>query len=249
VPATAVPPAPAVPFSIAHAVVAPRRAVFGAGPVRIRFSFTAPAPTPLRVAVRASGARTIRRWRLPAAVPPGPVRLRWDGLTTHGHAAPDGRYRVVAGPPGARVHRVGSLSLRGHVYPVAGPHSFRGAIGLFGAPRNGGRRHGGFDIVAACGTPVVAARSGLVKRRRYDPVLYGNYMIVRGGHERVEYWYAHLRSPGRVREGRHVRTGQRLGDVGATGNARTVGCHLHFEMHGAGGPFDPLPRLRRWEAR
>jgi murein DD-endopeptidase MepM/ murein hydrolase activator NlpD len=156
----------------------------------------------------------------------------------------------VAGPAaGGRLHRVGSLTLRGHVYPVAGPHSFRGAIGLFGAPRNGGRRHEGFDIVARCGTPIVAARSGTVKRRRYDPVLYGNYMIVRGGHERVEYWYAHMRAPGRVREGGYVRTGQRLGDVGATGNARTVGCHLHFEMHGAGGPFDPLPRLRRWDAR
>jgi peptidoglycan LD-endopeptidase LytH len=74
-------------------------------------------------------------------------------------------------------------------------------------------------------------------------------VIIRGGHEWVEYWYAHLRSPARVTEGQHVRTGQRLGDVGATGNARTVGCHLHFEMHGAGGPFDPLPGLRRWQAQ
>jgi murein DD-endopeptidase MepM/ murein hydrolase activator NlpD len=44
-----------------------------------------------------------------------------------------------------------------------------------------------------------------------------------------------------------VRTGQRLGEVGATGNARTVGCHLHFELHGPGGPFDPLPDLGAWD--
>ena len=38
-----------------------------------------------------------------------------------------------------------------------------------------------------------------------------------------------------------------IGRVGATGNARSVGCHLHFEMRGPGGPFDPLPQLRRWD--
>ena len=40
-----------------------------------------------------------------------------------------------------------------------------------------------------------------------------------------------------------MRTGQVIGGVGATGNARSVGCHLHFEMRGPGGPFDPLPQL------
>jgi murein DD-endopeptidase MepM/ murein hydrolase activator NlpD len=44
-----------------------------------------------------------------------------------------------------------------------------------------------------------------------------------------------------------VRTGQRLGGVGRTGNARTVGCHLHFEMHVHGKPVDPEPALRRWD--
>ena len=44
----------------------------------------------------------------------------------------------------------------GHVFPVQGPHGVRGAIGEFGAPRSGGRIHEGFDIVAACGTELVA---------------------------------------------------------------------------------------------
>ena len=43
-----------------------------------------------------------------------------------------------------------------HVFPVQGPHGTRGAIGEFGAPRDGGRTHEGFDIVAACGTELVA---------------------------------------------------------------------------------------------
>jgi len=130
---------------------------------------------------------------------------------------------------------------------VRGPHWFRGAIGTFDAPRSRGRRHEGFDVSARCGAPVVAARGGKVTRRRYHRALYGHYVIVRGFRERREYMYAHLRSPGRVRKGRRVRTRQRLGEVGASGNARTVGCHLHFELHGPGGPFDPLPRLRAWD--
>ena len=34
--------------------------------------------------------------------------------------------------------------------------------------------------------------------------------------------------------------------LGATGNARTVGCHLHFEIHVRGRPIDPVPALARW---
>ncbi len=50
-----------------------------------------------------------------------------------------------------------------------------------------------------------------------------------------------------IRGCRQVRTGQPLGAVGATGNAVSVGCHLHFELHGPSGPFDPAPRLRLWD--
>ena len=146
------------------------------------------------------------------------------------------------------MRRLGAFTLRDGVFPVRGPHGARGGVGLFGAGRNGGRTHEGFDILTPCGTPVVAARGGVVKRRYYDPVLYGNNVIVRGAGQRREYWYSHLRTPGRVAAGGRVRTGQRLGEVGQTGNARTTPCHLHFEIHGPSGPFDPLPRLRQWDA-
>lgn len=154
---------------------------------------------------------------------------------------------MLAGPVGGRLSRLGGFILRGHVYPVRGPHAFRGAVGNFGVPRSGGRTHEGFDVNARCGTPVVAARGGVVVRRRFDSVLYGNYVIVRAPGERRDYWYSHLRSPAPVRAGRLVRTGQPLGAVGATGNAVSVGCHLHFELHGPSGPFDPAPRLRLWD--
>jgi hypothetical protein len=57
--------------------------------------------------------------------------------------------------------------------------------------------------------------------------------------------------PARFRTGQMVRTGQKIGEVGESGNAS--GCHLHYEMWGPpgwyeGGSFlDPTPALRRWD--
>jgi len=141
----------------------------------------------------------------------------------------------------------GGTAYYGHVFPVQGPHGTRGAIGEFGAPRSGGRWHEGFDIVAACGTPLVAVRGGRVLRRGYDPVLYGNYLLIHGEGEQRSYFYAHLPSPALVHRGERLWTGERVGAVGETGNARTIGCHLHFEIHVHGHPIDPEPALRRWD--
>lgn len=141
----------------------------------------------------------------------------------------------------------GGTTYYGHVFPVQGPHGTRGAIGEFGAPRDGGRVHEGFDIVAACGTPLVAVRGGRVLRRGYDPVLYGNFLLIHGEGEDRSYFYAHLPRPALVDPGERVFTGERVGAVGETGNARTVGCHLHFEIHVHGRPIDPEPLLRRWD--
>jgi murein DD-endopeptidase MepM/ murein hydrolase activator NlpD len=130
---------------------------------------------------------------------------------------------------------------------VQGPHWTRGSIGEFGAPRSGGRSHEGFDVVAACGTPLVAAATGRVLRAGYDPVLYGNYLLIHGQGERRSYFYAHLTNPAGVSRGDRVWAGELVGTVGKTGNARTVGCHLHFEIHAQGDPIDPEPALSRWD--
>jgi murein DD-endopeptidase MepM/ murein hydrolase activator NlpD len=140
-------------------------------------------------------------------------------------------------------------SRHGQIFPVRGPHGTRGPIGEFGAPRSGGRTHEGFDVTAACGTKLVSARSGAVIKRAYDPVLDGNYVIIHArGMGPRNYLYAHMRKPAMVAVGEVVRTGQRIGRVGKTGNARTVGCHLHFEIHVHGKPVDPEPALRRWDS-
>lgn len=131
---------------------------------------------------------------------------------------------------------------------MLGPHWTRGFTGEFGAPRSGGRVHEGFDVVAACRTPLVAAVTGRVLRAGYDPVLYGNHLLIHGQGERRSYFYAHLTSPAAVRRGDRVWAGEPVGTVGKTGNARSVGCHLHFEIHSHGHPIDPEPALSRWIA-
>jgi Membrane-bound metallopeptidase len=141
----------------------------------------------------------------------------------------------------------GGVPYYGHVFPVQGPHGTRGPIGEFGAPRSGGRTHEGFDITAACGTELVAVSDGKVLRTGYDPVLYGNYMLIHGEGEDRSYFYAHMPRPALAHRGQTVWAGERVGAVGETGNARTVGCHLHFEIHVHGHPINPEPSLRRWD--
>jgi murein DD-endopeptidase MepM/ murein hydrolase activator NlpD len=93
-------------------------------------------------------------------------------------------------------------------------------------------RHFALDIPAAEGTPVVAARAGVVVRAAPHP-RYGEMVIV--AHTNLVYTlYAHLASVA-VGAGDGVAQGDRLGGVGRTGNA--TGPHLHFEVLEGDGPL------------
>lgn len=134
------------------------------------------------------------------------------------------------------------------VFPIAGPHDLgRSATNGFG----GGRGHSGQDMFAPCGTPVVAAQGGKVRKAGYHPV-GGNFIVVTEEETGLDAVYMHLAHRPRLRARETVETDQRIGSVGATGNA--WGCHLHFELwtapgwYAGGEPFDPLPRLERWDA-
>jgi murein DD-endopeptidase MepM/ murein hydrolase activator NlpD len=240
-----VPPPPA-PVSVSAARVTPGKIYFGRSPVRVRFELDAAVPAARVEIVDERRNEVARRIEL-TNVPAGSSAVSWNGVTGRGEAAHDGRYRVRLVAPGVR-RLLGRFVLRGHMYPIRGPHADRGGIGYFGAPRNGGRTHEGYDVNAACGVRMAAARAGTVIRSRYDPVLYGHEVIIRGRLDGREYRYAHLRDPPLVRRGDHVRTGQQIGYVGATGNARTVGCHLHFELRThTGRLLDPAPFLHAWD--
>jgi murein DD-endopeptidase MepM/ murein hydrolase activator NlpD len=164
-------------------------------------------------------------------------------------SARDGRGRAMRAPRGASA--TGSLGFYWHRFPLAGPFTYSGSGGNFGADRPG-RLHQGQDLLAASGTPVVAPRGGVVEKVAYQAGGAGNYIVVRGGGENRTYVFMHLLDEStRVREGQRVVTGQRLADVGSTGSSS--GAHLHFEIwvgpwFDGGRAIDPLPDLRRWDA-
>jgi murein DD-endopeptidase MepM/ murein hydrolase activator NlpD len=97
---------------------------------------------------------------------------------------------------------------------------------------------------------MVAARGGRIKANRYQRSA-GNYLVIDADGTDQDYFYAHLRERSVFQEGDRVYTGQRIGAVGESGNAR--GCHLHFELwagpgwYTGGQPFDPYPALQGWD--
>ncbi|MGA8218136.1 MAG: peptidoglycan DD-metalloendopeptidase family protein [Solirubrobacterales bacterium] len=214
--------------------------------VRITFRLSGSAPAAVTIKI-AGGGDEVRRIELSGVQPGDDKTVKWDGLTNGGRLVADGTYRVIVAVAGGNEKEAGSVRLHSHFFPVRGPHGVRGPVGEFGASRNGGRTHKGFDVVARCGTRLAAAVTGTVVKRAYDARLDGNYVVIRGLGERRKYWYAHMLHPSRFRKGDLIHVGQILGHVGKTGNARTVGCHLHFEIHVSGRPVNPRPYLRAWD--
>jgi murein DD-endopeptidase MepM/ murein hydrolase activator NlpD len=121
---------------------------------------------------------------------------------------------------------------KGFVFPVNGPHSY---TNTWLAARSGGRQHKGTDIYAARGTALVACVSGTVIRASWNSGLGGTSIWIRGNNG-THYYYAHMDSiASGIRAGVSVKTGQYVGTVGDSGNARGGTCHLHFEVHPSGG--------------
>ena len=233
-------------FELTSASVTPKGAYYdGFRPATVRLRFTAEGPSDVSVRFLRRGRIVRRLFR--RDLEPGLAAVSWDGSLPSGKAAPEGRYRALVKPVGGRARPAGRFSLHHHIFPVRGKHGVRGWMGEFGAPRDDNRTHEGFDIVAACGKKLVAARGGWVVRRGFDPKLFGNYILIKGRKTPRNYFYAHLRRPAEVGLKQRVFTGQRIGRVGRTGNARTVGCHLHFEIRSHQHPIDPEPALRRWD--
>lgn len=119
---------------------------------------------------------------------------------------------------------------------------YRGS-GLFGAERSGNRLHEGLDLYANVGTPVLAARLGMVIAATQNRGM-GKYIVVKhlGGLKTI---YGHL-SKIYVKKNDFVWRGQVIGEVGKTGNASYNGIlpHLHFEIKKDGVPQDPLLYLK-----
>ena len=98
------------------------------------------------------------------------------------------------------------------------------------------RWHGGTDIGAPSGTPIVAADSGTVIISTYNAGGYGNYVTISHGGGRTTV-YGHMSSRA-VEVGDTVTQGQTIGYVGSTG--LSTGPHLHFEVRVNGSTTDPM---------
>lgn len=100
--------------------------------------------------------------------------------------------------------------------------------------------HPGMDISADQGVPVHATADGVVEQANYDGS-YGNAILLSHGFG-ISTRYGHL-SQFAVRAGQHVKRGDVIGYVGATG--RVTGAHLHYEVLIGGNRINPLTLLSR----
>jgi len=121
----------------------------------------------------------------------------------------------------------------------------KATIGSFwGANRgNGSRKHEGIDIFAARRTPLVAAADGTVTAV-HEGGLGGKIVSIHPYNSDYTLYYAHLDEQ-LVSLGQQVKTGDMIGLVGNTGNAKTTPSHLHFGIYTYGGAIDPLPFIRK----
>lgn len=126
------------------------------------------------------------------------------------------------------------------VCPVQGPKTF---VDSWLAPRPGGRRHMGVDLMSPRGTPVVIPVSGNV--RLGDSGL-GGLSFFLDGDDGNFYFGTHMDSYAGA-SGR-LAAGTVVGWVGDSGDAKGTGTHLHFEIHigGYGHPVDPYPTVVRY---
>jgi murein DD-endopeptidase MepM/ murein hydrolase activator NlpD len=257
-PNTELSPVPGVPeletgTSRTKAFVDARRAV--------TFSFRMAGAAPSDVAVelvRASDGAAVKTWN-PDPEPDAVTSVSWNGRIGSAGAKP-GRYSfrlTASGGNGATVRSAGleeatrdAFDLYDNIFPIRGRHDYGGRGARFGTGR-AGHSHQGQDVFARCGTQLVAARGGRVQFKQYHAAA-GYYLVIDAAGSDEDYVYMHMAEPSPFSPGDRVYTGQRIGAVGDSGNAR--GCHLHFELwrapgwYDGGRPFDPLPSLQAWDA-
>jgi murein DD-endopeptidase MepM/ murein hydrolase activator NlpD len=232
-------------FSVRNVNAAPAKAFFHARrSSSVEYLFESDQPTDIRIDVirRKTGGvvdSIIQRDREPFST----QTATWGGLRSNGKVAPNGRYRYRVSPLSGGNGGASGFRHFDHKFILPAPHSYGDGLGA-------GRGHQGADVFARCGAKVVAARGGKVVHRAYHSRA-GYYIVIAGRKTGVEYVYMHLQKRNRIKKGARVKTGQKIGHNGETGNAS--GCHVHFEMWSAPGWYkggrvlDPMPHLKRWD--
>ena len=154
---------------------------------------------------------------------------------------------ATSAPPASLQPATGTLLI-----PVAGVAAGQ-LSDTFNDTRDGTRRHEALDIMAARGTPVLAASDGTVAKL-FNSVPGGLTIYEFDPTATYAYYYAHLDhyAPG-LAEGKALKRGDVIAYVGSTGNASEDAPHLHFaifvlgpEKHWwKGTAIDPYPLLTK----
>lgn len=122
-------------------------------------------------------------------------------------------------------------------WPLDGDYHVSSQFGTRTDPINGVvKTHGGTDIAAATGTPILAAADGVVEIAGYNAGGYGYYVKIAHGNG-YETLYGHC-SVLLVSTGQTVKQGQLIAKVGSTGHS--TGPHLHFEVRCNGNKVNPM---------
>ncbi|CAM3338826.1 MULTISPECIES: murein hydrolase activator EnvC family protein [Saccharibacillus] len=102
------------------------------------------------------------------------------------------------------------------------------------------KKHTGVDMAAPQGTDIHAAEGGVVTVAQWWNG-YGNTVVIDHGNG-IWTLYGHIRDGGvMVSSGQTVQRGQKIAEIGSTGNS--TGPHLHFEVRENGEPVNPGPYL------
>ncbi len=107
----------------------------------------------------------------------------------------------------------------------------------------GKHKHEGIDIPMPAGTPIRAARNGVVARTGNNSTVgfrgYGNFVMLDHGGS-IKTLYAHC-SKVAVVPGQRIMQGQIIAYVGSTG--RSTANHLHFEVRVNDTKVNPVPYM------
>jgi murein DD-endopeptidase MepM/ murein hydrolase activator NlpD len=146
--------------------------------------------------------------------------------------------QVVVGPSGLAI-------------PVVGVKPDQ-LIDTYTQARANGRVHDAIDIMAAEGTPVIAAMDGTIEKLFFSKGGGGITIYERSPDQKWQFYYAHLQGyvPG-LAEGQQVKRGQVIARVDHTGDAAASAPHLHFAINSMsagqrwwqGAPINPYPLL------
>lgn len=125
--------------------------------------------------------------------------------------------------------------------PLPGQH----LTDTWGGTRSQGRSHEGIDIFAERGTPIQATTQGIISKVGENTL--GGRVVVIVGPGGAGHYYAHLDDYADISPNDWVNSGDIIGYVGDSGNAKGTPPHVHYGIYINGSAVNPYPLLQKSE--